>query len=336
MSIHNQSLRCFLVDKVNDTISSSIVARDHSDLPAGDVTIRVRYSAINYKDALAVTGHAGVALQLPLVPGIDAVGTICESTGPDWQVGQRVIVKGADFGTRTWGGWSNLVRVPSAWCYEIPDGLDDLQAVTLGTAGFTAAQCVEQLIKHDVRPDSGPIVVTGSTGGVGIFATMILGKLGYQVVASTGKQQQADWLKKHGATDVISRDEVDDRSGRPLLSSRWAGAVDTVGGNTLATILRQTRLRGCVTACGLVAGNKLEMTVFPFILRGVTLQGIDSANTTRQVSERMWNLLATDFRLANPHELASIISLEGAQERVAAVLAGKVTGRTIIDLNQPS
>ena len=336
MTAHNNPIRCFLVEKDKEQIVSSIVERDRNELPPGEVIIEVRYSAINYKDALAATGHPGVALQLPLVPGIDAVGKICETTSPDWQVGQTVIVKGADFGTRTWGGWSNFIRVQSAWCYAIPDGLDELQVVTLGTAGFTAAQCVDQLIKHDVRADSGPVVVTGATGGVGIFATMILGKLGYQVVASTGKKQQADWLKKHGATEVIARDDVDDRSSRPLLSGRWAGAVDTVGGNTLATILRQTRLRGCVTACGLVAGNELEMTVFPFILRGVTLQGIDSANATRQVSERMWNLLATDFSTANPQELASIIPLEDAKQAVVAVLGGKVTGRTIIDLKQTS
>ncbi len=333
MTLHNQTFRCYLVDKHDEKIVASIVDRDLHDLPAGEVTISVRYSAINYKDALAATGHPGVALQLPLVPGIDAVGTIFESSSADFKTGQRIIVKGADFGTRTFGGWSDCIRVPSEWCYAIPNGLDELQAVTLGTAGFTAAQCVDQLIKHGIEPDSGPIVVSGSTGGVGILAVMILAKLGYQVVASTGKEHQLSWLKEHGASDVISRSDLDDRSKRPLLSSRWAGAVDTVGGNTLSTILRQTRLSGCVTACGLVAGSELDMTVFPFILRGVTLQGIDSGNTTRQASERIWNLLANEFKTDSPQNLATIINLEQVPQAVSDVLAGNVSGRMVIALN---
>ena len=334
MAFSNQSFRCYLVNKQDDKLVASIADRCLDDLPSGDITIQVRYSAINYKDALAAAGHPGIALNLPHVPGIDAVGTICESVAPEFKPGQRVIVKGADFGTKAWGGWSEFVRVPREWCYAIPNGIDELESVTLGTAGFTAAQCVDQLVRHQILPDSGPIVVSGSTGGVGIFAVMILAKLGYEVVASTGKQHQAAWLKEHGATAVISRSDLDDDSGRPLLSSRWAGAVDTVGGNTLSTILRQTRLKGCVTACGLVGGNELELTVYPFILRGVTLQGIDSANTTRGEPDRIRDLLASDFRIENPQELASIISLEETEKGVAAVLDGKTTGRTIIEINR--
>jgi putative YhdH/YhfP family quinone oxidoreductase len=324
--------RCFLVAKSNGGIVASISEQSLTALPPGEVTIAVRYSALNYKDALAASGHPGIALQLPLVPGIDAVGIVRESESPDFSAGQSVVVKAADFGTRVWGGWGNLARVPAQWCYHLPSGLNELQTVTLGTAGFTAAQCVDQLIKHDVRPDSGPVVVSGSTGGVGVFAVMILGKLGYHVVASTGKPEKESWLRELGASEVISRSDLDDRTERPLLSGRWAGAVDTVGGNTLATILRATKVRGCVTACGLVAGHELSMTVYPFILRGVTLQGIDSANTTRKMSERIWGMLGREFRLDELEKVATVIPLDDISAVVAAMLNGKVAGRTVVRL----
>lgn len=302
-----------------------------SDLPDLDVLVDVHFSALNYKDALAATGHPGVALTIPLVPGIDAVGTIVESRDNRFAPGDTVVIKGADFGTRSHGGWAGFACVRGDWCYPLPDGLSEKEAATLGTAGFTAAQCVDQLRRHGVATDSGPIVVTGATGGVGIFAVKMLAKLGYEVVASTGKTDQAARLRELGAADVIGRGDVDDSTDRPLLSGRWAGAVDTVGGNTLATVLRGAKNRACVTACGLVAGAQLEMTVHPFILRGVALQGIDSANTTRHQSERIWSMLGNELRVDGIDALAECVKLQDVMPQVERILQGKVFGRVVVE-----
>ncbi len=324
--------KCYLVEAADNRPRGSIVDRPVNQLPAGDVMIQVRYSALNYKDGLAATGHPGVALQLPLVPGIDAAGIVLESGAEHLEPGDEVFVSAADFGTRHWGGWSELVNVPADWCYKVPDQLSDLDVVGLGTAGFTAAQSVEQLQLHNVTPDSGPVVVSGATGGVGVFAVMLLSRLGYSVVASTGKPEQHDWLRRLGANEIVSREELNDSSNRPLLSSRWAAGIDTVGGNTLSTMLRSIRPAGCVTACGLVAGHELNLTVYPFILRGVCLQGIDSANISRTECQRIWNRLNTDFKLDNIQDVVSRTSLENIQASVDQILNGKIRGRTVVDI----
>ncbi len=323
---------CYLVEPDgNGATRGNIVEISQNELPAGDVTIRVRYSSLNYKDALAASGHPGVALQLPLVPGIDAVGTVVESQSGELAVGQSVLVSAADFGTRHWGGWSLLARVPGSWCYAIPPGLTELETIALGTAGFTAAQSVEQLQRHDVTPDSGPVIVSGATGGVGIFAVMLLARLGYHVVASTGKTDRHDWLREFGASEIVARQQLDDQSGRPMLSSRWAGGIDSVGGNALATILRSTRPGGCVTACGLVAGHELNMTVYPFILRGICLQGIDSANVSRAECQRIWRKLGSQYKLDNLDKVISRKSLGDVQACVTGMLRGETWGRTVVN-----
>jgi acrylyl-CoA reductase (NADPH) len=323
-------VRCYLVEKDGETIKAGLRDLSVAQLPPGDLLISVAWSALNYKDALAATGHPGVALKLPLVPGIDAVGTVMESDSMAFPVGRQVIVKAADFGTRSWGGWSNVIRVPADWCYSLPDSMKMFDAAAVGTAGFTAAQCVDQLLRHNVHPDSGPVVVSGSTGGVGICAVMILAKLGYHVVAATGKPDRIEWLRELGAREVISRQDLNDESGRPLLSAKWAGGVDTAGGNTLSTLLRQTQMRGCVTACGLVDSPGLNMTVYPFILRGVTLQGVDSANTPRDVSERIWGLLAGSMSIDKPERFASAVPLFNIDVAIRKILKGEVAGRFVV------
>lgn len=300
------------------------------DLPPGEVLIEVAYSSLNYKDALACRAHPGVVKTLPHVPGIDAAGQVVESNSADFDVGQNVLVTGYGQGSERWGAFSRYVRTPAEWVVAMPAGLNARRAMILGTAGFTAAQCVEALVHHDITPDKGPIVVTGATGGVGILSIAILAKLGYEVTAITGKPEQADLLREVGARRVEGREAVNDSSDRPLLSSRWAGAVDTAGGQPLATILRSLQYRGCVAACGLVAGVDLPLTVHPFILRGVTLAGIDSAKCPRAERLGIWNQLAGDWRIELPESSVEEIPLAGVPQRVEEMLAGQVVGRTLV------
>lgn len=304
--------------------------RDVSEQPM--VRVRIQYSSINYKDALAVNGHPGVAKSLPLVPGIDAAGVVEESTGERFQVGDPVMIFHAKFGTEKYGGYAKYAWVPETWVYPIPMGLEMRETMVIGTAGFTAAQCVDELLRHDVQPDQGEIVVSGATGGVGIFAIKLLAQLGFSVVASTGKADRAEWLRQQGAVEVISREALNDRSGRPLLKSRWAGAVDTVGGDTLETIIRATRGFGCVTACGLAGGNHLSTTVFPFILRGVTLQGIDTANISYHRRSAIWERLANDWRLDGLETLGKEIALNEVLDQTKEILGGRVAGRFVVRL----
>lgn len=323
--------QCFLVDKdEQNNISARFASLAPSALPEGDVLIRVAWSALNYKDALAAAGHPGVALALPLVPGIDALGTVVQSRDQRFTAGQTVFVSAADFGTRHWGGWSEQAQVPADWCFAVPPGLEPAEMIALGTAGFTAAQSVDQIQQRLIDPQAGPVVVTGATGGVGVFAVMLLSQLGYHVVASTGKPDRAEWLQERGASEIIDRRELNDDSPRPLLSGRWAAAVDTVGGNTLATVLRSTAAGGCVTACGLVGGQQLNMTVYPFILRGVGLQGIDSANTSRDQRQRIWNRLAGDYKIRNIPGIVQEVEFARIETAIARIQQGQVAGRTLI------
>lgn len=337
-----EKITCFHVTENNPISDSRKQARKTSaqlrELSIGElpnvsddeVTIAVRYSALNYKDGLAANGHPGVALALPLVPGIDAVGTVLESKTTRFQAGQTVMVSGADFGTKCWGGWSTVARAPADYCFEVPKGLSDRESVILGTAGFTAAQSVEKLQHGGVHAGDGPIAVTGATGGVGVFAVCLLAKLGYEVVAVTGKADRADDLRSLGVSDVWSREQMNDESNRPLLSGKFAGGIDTVGGNPLGTLLRSTRRGGCVTACGLVAGNELSMTVYPFILRGVSLQGIDSANAPVEYRAQLWNRLATEWKLDGLEKLAQDVSLQTVQTSVDTIMKGGVFGRHVV------
>lgn len=332
MSETKTHYQCLVVEKNGENVTCDLVTRAPSELGEGSVTVRVSYSSMNYKDALACTGHPGVAKSLPLIPGIDAAGRVVDSDDPQFSVGDSVMIFHAKFGTELDGGYSQLVRVPSDWVYKIPESLDPESVMGIGTAGFTAAQCVDQLMRHGVRPESGPVVVSGATGGVGIFAVKLLSHLGYEVVASTGKAERTDWLLANGASEVISREDLNDESGRPLLKGRFAGAVDTVGSNTLSTILRATKIGGCVTACGLAGGFDLPISVYPFILRGVALQGVDTANISPDYRQKLWDRLASDWLLEGLDSLNEVISFDALPEKVRQILDGKISGRTVIKI----
>lgn len=300
------------------------------DLPPGEVLIQVSASSLNYKDALACRAHEGIVKSLPHVPGIDCAGRVVESTSPDYCPSDPVLVTGFELGSGQWGGFSEYVRVPAVWIVRLPADLTADDAMTYGTAGFTAAQCIERIVNHGVTPADGEIVVTGATGGVGSLAVALLAKLGYTVAAVTGKPEQAPLLHELGAKSILARDEVDDATDRPLLKGRWAAAVDTVGGNVLATLLRSTAYRGCVTACGLVAGDQLPLTVYPFLLRGVTLYGIDSAKCPREPRLEIWRRLATEWKLEHLERLRREITLGQVPAAVDAMLAGTLYGRTLV------
>jgi acrylyl-CoA reductase (NADPH) len=325
--------QCLLVEKdAAGKIHRSITRRPLTDLPPGDVLIRVRYSSLNYKDALAAEAHAGVVRKLPHVPGIDAAGIVEESNSAHCKSGDEVIVTSYDLGAAQWGGWADYIRVPGAWIVPRPSGLTLREAMILGTAGFTAAQCVLAIQTNGVTPDAGEVVVTGATGGVGCLAVMILKQLGYQVAAVTGKPELESRLKAWGASRILSRQEVIDETTRPLLSSKWAGAVDTVGGSTLATILRATKEYGVVSACGLVGGADMALTVYPFILRGIILAGISSQNLPAVRRNDIWRKLAGEWKPKLLEEVATEIGLDQAEEYVERILKGNVAGRTVIRL----
>jgi putative YhdH/YhfP family quinone oxidoreductase len=302
------------------------------ELPAGDVLLRVAYSSLNYKDALAFTGHPGVNKVFPHVPGVDAAGIVVASDAPEFRPGDRVIVTGFDMGANRWGGYAEYVRVPWEWIVPLPPGLSLRESMMLGTAGFTAGLCVDALQKHQVLPDRGEVVVTGASGGVGSMAVSILAALGYQVAAVSGKPSAHAYLRGLGAAQILAREQVDDPSGRPLLSARWAGGVDTVGGNILSTILRSTRHSGCVAACGLAASSVLPITVFPFILRAVTLSGVDAAWCAISLRHEIWQRLAAGWKPRQLEAMAHFIDLPELPKHVDDILAGRVTGRVVVTI----
>ena len=325
-------LRCFLVTKDDEgRATSQLAEKPIDDLPEGDLLIRVAYSSLNYKDALSATGHGGVTRNYPHVPGIDAAGTVAESRSAKFREGDHVLVTGFDLGANTSGGYGEYVRVPEKWVVPMPGGLTSRESMIYGTAGFTAALSLEAIQRHGIEPDHGAVVVSGASGGVGSVAVAILAKIGYHVVAVTGKQSAHDYLKKLGAAEIVARHEVDDSSGRPLLSARFAAAIDTVGGNILSTIIRSTKNAGCVTCCGLVAGAEFPITVLPFILRGMSLVGIDSAQYKIERRPAIWENLAGAWR---PEELESMVAdtveLERLDASIADILAGKIRGRVLV------
>jgi putative YhdH/YhfP family quinone oxidoreductase len=325
------SFRAYVVNKdAAGKFSGQVQTCSLSDLPPGEVLVDVAYSSLNYKDALAATGNPGVAKKFPHVPGIDAAGTVAASDSAQIAPGSQVLVTGYDLGVSRWGGFAERVRVPAEWVVALPPGLTLRESMLVGTAGFTAAQCVDALIAHGVEPAAGQIVVTGASGGVGSLAVAILAKLGYKVTAISGKPAAQALLMELGASEVLPREAVLDASPKPLLPTRWAGAVDTVGGATLATILRATAHRGCVTACGLVGGHDLNLTVFPFILRAVSLVGIDSSYLPRAQRLSLWARLANEWKPARLESLAHETSLDDVGHHVEEILAGRVAGRVIV------
>jgi putative YhdH/YhfP family quinone oxidoreductase len=324
-------LRCFLVEKPEgETLRRGIAQRSQDELPPGDVLIRVHYSSLNYKDALAAEAHPGVVRKLPHVPGIDAAGVVESDATGRFRAGDQVIVTSYGLGADQWGGWAEYIRVPADWIVPLPAELSLEESMILGTAGFTAAQCVQALLTNGIRPDAGEVVVTGATGGVGCLAVMILARLGFQVVAVTGKPQLQSRLESWGATGIIGRSDVVNDSPRPLLSSKWAGGIDTVGGRTLATILRETKNYGVVAACGLVGGTDLNLTVHPFILRGVILAGISSQSLPADRRQAIWAKLAGEWRPRQLTEVATTIGLEGVEQAVQTILRGEIVGRTVV------
>lgn len=319
-----------MVRKDGERVLAAVEWISRDELPAGDVTIEVTYSSLNYKDALASQGHSGVVRSLPHIPGIDCAGTVVESASPKYRAGDQVLVTGNDLGAGHWGGFSAFVRVPAEWIVPLPAGLTTREAMIYGTAGFTAAQCVTAIVDRGIGPERGEVVVTGATGGVGCMAVAIFAKLGYQVAAVSGKTAQRDWLHEIGAATILGREEVTDTSDQPLLKSRWSAAVDTVGGVPLATLVRSLAYRGCVAACGLVAGTELPLSIYPFILRGVTLAGIDSAKCPRPQREEMWQKLSGPWRVDNLDRLAHEVTLDELPGKIAEILAGRVVGRTLV------
>ncbi len=328
-----ETFRCYLVDKSPDgRVTGEITKRPLGELPPGEVLIRVAYSSLNYKDALAAAGHPGVNKVFPHVPGVDAAGVVAQSGVYELVPGDRVLVTGFDMGANRWGGLAEYVRVPQDWVVRLPAGLTLRESMILGTGGLTAGLCVDALARHNVRPDDGEVVVSGASGGVGSMAVAILAKLGYDVVAATGKPSARDYLARLGARTILPREALDDRSGGPLLSARWAGGVDTAGGNVLSTILRATRHDGCVAACGLAAGSDLPVTVYPFILRAVVLAGIDAAWCPLALRHATWARLAGPWKPDHLEEMAEIIDLAEAPRRLLDFVPGRVQGRIVVKI----
>lgn len=332
--MNNQRFRCYLVTQQGDKqLHGQVVERMLDDLPLGDVLVRVEYSGLNYKDALSASGHPGVTRRWPHVPGIDAAGSIVESQAPKLLPGRKVLVTGYDLGQNTWGGYAEYIRVPGDWVLPLPDGLSARDAMIYGTAGLTAALCLDALEKHNIAPDAGEVVVTGASGGVGSLAVAMLARLGYKVAAVSGKPQAHQFLRELGASSILGREEVYEAGPKPLLAERWAGAVDTVGGTTLATLVRSARYRSCVTACGLVGGDALSLSVYPFILRGVTLVGIDSVECPRALRERLWSKLAESWRPAQLEAIArEEIGLDELSDALERIKRGETIGRVLVKL----
>ncbi|MBS4538628.1 YhdH/YhfP family quinone oxidoreductase [Clostridium sp. D2Q-11] len=332
----NLEFKALLIKEEGDkNFSRQIVTKNIDDLPEGDVVINVKYSSLNYKDALSSIGNKGVTRNYPHTPGIDASGIVIESSDENFKKGDEVLVTGYDLGMNTSGGYGQYIRVPAEWVVKLPKNLSLKESMIFGTAGFTAALSVYKLTQMGhVMPEDGEILVTGATGGVGSTAVSFLGKLGYDVIGATGKASEKDMLISIGAKDIIDRKEVDDDSGKPMLKSKWAGVVDTVGGNNLSTAIKTTNYGGCVTTCGNVAGHEFDASVYPFILRGVTLYGIDSVQCPRDLRLKIWDLLANDWKTDTLHENVNEVSLEELSDSIDQILEGKLKGRTIVNLDK--
>jgi len=327
------AFKAFIVNKAApNAVIREIRERTLDDLPPGDLVVRVHYSSLNYKDALSATGHPGVTRKFPHTPGIDAAGEVVLCSDGSFAQGEKVIITGHDLGMNTAGGWGQYIRVPSTWPVRLPDGLTLWESMALGTAGLTAALSVLKLKRAGLKPRDGDILVTGATGGVGSIAVSILAAEGYRVVAATGKIEHADYLESLGAASVINREQLTAEAEKALLSERWAGAVDVVGGMTLAAVLKSVRYGGVVACCGMAGSPDLPINVYPFILRGVSLIGIDSAQCPYDLRMEVWQRLANAWK---PQHLAGAVvncSLEGLEEKIQVILTGKMVGRVVVDL----
>ncbi|MBC8316731.1 MAG: YhdH/YhfP family quinone oxidoreductase [Desulfobulbaceae bacterium] len=320
-------------EEADKTFSRQLTSRSTADLPDYDVLIAVKYSSLNYKDALSASGNKGVTRRYPHTPGVDVAGVVEESRSPLFSSGDNVIVTSYDLGTKIPGGFGQYVKVPADWIVPCPAGLSLHESMIFGTAGFTAAQSVLKVIEHGVKPEDGRILVTGATGGVGSVSVSLLAHLGYRVTGVTGKVEEHAMLKRLGAESVIGRDEATDTSGRLLLKEKWAAVIDTVGGIILETGIRTTKYGGIVTCCGNVASPDLSTSVYPFILRGVSLAGIDSAACPMETRIKVWNKLAGEWKISLLGELAVDIKLSQLNSYIDMILKGKTKGRVVLDLN---
>ncbi|MEC7995336.1 MAG: YhdH/YhfP family quinone oxidoreductase [Pseudomonadota bacterium] len=326
------AFRAFRVEKNESGFVRSIIERDVEDLPEGEVLIDVQYSSLNYKDALSATGNPGVTRAFPHTPGIDAAGSVLASTDTRFAEGDAVVVIGFDLGMGTSGGFAERIRVPANWVVKLPEGLTARESMLIGTAGFTAAECVQKLEQAGMTPDSGPILVTGATGGVGSVAVKLLATLGYEVAAVTGKPEQHDWLRSLGASELLTREAAADGAEKPLLAERWGGVVDTVGGDILFNGVKSLRYGCSLAACGLVAAPQFGASVLPFILRHVNLLGIDSVQLPLPQKTQIWSRLATDWKL-DLSELEETLSLHDLSAAIDRILAGQMVGRGLVDLS---
>ena len=329
------TFRAFLVEKNEDrTFTRSVVDRELDDLPAGELLIDVKFSSLNYKDALSATGNPGVTRSYPHTPGIDAAGTILESTVANFTAGDEVVVIGFDLGMNTSGGFGERVRVPAAWAVPLPQGLSLEEAMILGTAGFTAALSIHKLERAGMSPEGGPILVSGATGGVGSVAIKLLNQLGYEPHAVTGKEDQHEFLKSIGAREILSREDLEAGSDRPLLKEQWGGVVDTVGGGMLFNAIKGLRYGQSAAACGLVNSPNIPASVLPFILRHVNLLGIDSVELPLTEKIEIWDKLAGEWKLTGLTELKkSTLSLNTLSEAIETILDGEMVGRGVVDLS---
>lgn len=327
----DEKFKALIVTEENDgSFRRTIGYKKFSELPANEVLIRVVYSSLNYKDALSATGHKGVTRSYPHTPGIDAAGVVAESSSPLFKPGDNVIVTGYDLGMNTSGGFGQYISVPAGWVVPLPEGLILEESMMLGTAGFTAAYALHKLLIAGQQPGDGPVLVTGATGGVGSLAVQLLAKAGFEVLAATGKPDQEPYLKAIGASAVVPRSDTDDKSEKMLLKWRWAGAIDTVGGNILATALKACKPHGNVASLGNALSAQLNTTVFPFILNGINLLGIDSATCPYPTRELLWNNLAGSWKPPRLDLIASPVALEDLNPFIDLILSGKLSGRKYV------
>jgi len=324
--------KALVISKPGDAPQCAVRDADATELPEGDVSLKVDYSTVNYKDGLAITGKAPVVRKFPMVPGIDGAGTVTASSHAQFKAGDHVILNGWGVGESHWGCLAQQARLKGDWLITRPAQFTARQAMAIGTAGYTAMLCVLALEQHGVKPGDGEVLVTGAAGGVGSVAIALLAKLGYRVVASTGRQNEAEYLKSLGAAEIIDRATLA-APGKPLAKERWAGAVDTVGSHTLANICASMRYRGAVAACGLAGGMDFPSSVAPFILRGVTLAGVDSVMAPRALRVEAWNRLARDLDPARLDAMTREIALAEAIPAAAEILAGKIRGRLVVNVN---
>jgi acrylyl-CoA reductase (NADPH) len=325
------TFKAIRIDKADKSTTAALTQFDEAGLMDGDVTVAVEWSTLNYKDGLAITGKAPVVRRFPMIAGVDFAGTVAQSSHPAWKAGDKVVCTGWGLGETHLGAYAEKARVKGDWLVRLPDGLSTREAMAIGTAGFTAMLAVLALEKHGLTPQAGPMVVTGAAGGVGSVATAVLTKLGYHVIASTGRLSEASYLKDLGAAEVIDRNELS-APAKPLAKERWAGGVDSVGSTTLANLLSMTRYDGAIAACGLAAGMDLPSSVAPFILRGVCLLGIDSVMCPVPLRKNAWERLARDLDRAKLSEITHEISLDQVIGMGPQILAGQVRGRVVVKI----